>query len=164
MNIYVNDTGFNYFISKPLVEDDLVALGNVYYSMTTKDVETPKSGIVLDVCLFSQLLEDDQRLSALILIKSLWKLNPDFQPSSVRQLLRNPLFTQNVEDARSLLTDNEICDVNELQKWYESGDKNFDKKDFEDLKNIVREFTHYYTIKSTNLKSITLFLFTYNYS
>lgn len=133
---------YPYFVSKPHVEDDLVALGNVYYSMTTNDMGKPKPGTIIVSRLFCKL-PDDQRLTALVLVKSLLKLNNGFQPSSIKQLLRNPLFTQNVENARSLLTDNQIGDVEELQNWYEIiGDNKFDQNDFEDLKNIVGEFNY----------------------
>lgn len=84
--------------------------------MAAKDVNKPKHNITLVKNSLAQL-EPSQKCNALILIKALLKVNPNFHPTTVKELLVHPFFTINVEHARRLLNDNRFVDMNELQQY-----------------------------------------------
>lgn len=122
--------------------DDLNSLGNIFYSMATKDVSRSNQNLTLAKGNLTQL-KNSQRLDALTLIKALLKLNnSSFHPTTVKELLLHPFFTINVEKARRLLNENRFGNVEELQQWYDAlGDNeksgDFEQDNFEDLKRKV---------------------------
>ena len=127
-------------------EDDLVALGNVFFFMATRNADKkPKFPITADE--LTRFDEYDEEDKANLLAKMINQLILHNKPKpSISALLRHPFFTINDERARQLLLINNsdikaaVC-VEKLEEWKnsvdENSDNNFSLACVDDLNEII---------------------------
>ncbi len=118
----------SFFILKPKIEDDLKALGRIFYSMAANDVNPPKELFVSPKQL--TLIALNQRTSASEMINLLLMDSSESKPNSVDDLLLGQSFFQTGSNQDRL---RDVKELDDFQKLVE-GDFNV-----EGLKELIVE-------------------------